>query len=103
MISSGNKGSVAFAYSIIVGIGCAFIGLLIGLATGIGDLSAIGGGIVGLLGTLCIVAFYVFYFSRPGETAHFLSESKIIFIVLTLPTVLTGVITALIKNSRYKP
>ena len=103
LISSGNKFSVAFAYGIIVGIGCAFIGLLIGLATGIGNLGAIGGGIVGFVGTLCVVAFYVFFFGRPGETAYFLGESRIIFLVLTLPTVLTGVITALIKNSIHKP
>ncbi|HYP27555.1 MAG TPA: hypothetical protein VE262_12630 [Blastocatellia bacterium] len=102
-ISSGNKLPEAFVYGLLVGIGCAFIGLLIGLATGIGNLSAIGGGIVGFVGTICVVAFYVFYFGRPGETAHFLSESRIIFIVLTLPTVLTGVITPLIKDSIYKP
>ena len=102
LISSGNKAFEAFAYSLLVGIGCAFIGLLIGLVTGVGDLGAIGGGIVGLLGTLCIVAFYVFFSGRPDQIAYFLGESRIIFIVLTLPTILTGVITALIKNSISK-
>lgn len=101
-IFDGSKAIEAFGYGLIVGIGCAFIGALIGLATGIGNLGAIGGGVVGFLGTLCVAAFYVLYFSRPGEQAHFLGESRMIFVVLTLPAILTGVITALLKNLIYR-
>src|SRR5687768_12971532 len=78
----GTKTSEAIGYSIIVGVGCAFIGALIGLVIGIGNLGVIGGGIIGVLGTLAVVAFYVFFFSRPGEQVYFLRESRIIFIVL---------------------
>ena len=99
---SGNKVAEAFAYSLLVGIGCAFIGVIIGLAVGAGDLRAVGGGIAGLLGTLCVVAFYVLFFSTPGRQAYFLGESRIIFVVLTLPAILTGIITALLKNLIYK-
>jgi hypothetical protein len=98
----GTKASEAIGYSIIVGIGCAFIGAMIGLVIGIGNLGVIGGGIIGVLGTLAVVAFYVFFFSRPGELAHFLRESRIIFVVLTLPTILTGIITVLLRNLIYK-
>lgn len=101
-VLNGSKAVEAFGYGVIVGIGCAFIGALIGLATGIGNLGAIGGGLVGFLGTLSVAAFYVLYFSRPGEQAYFLGESRMIFLVLTLPTILTGVITALLKNLIYR-
>lgn len=102
-VSDGNKPFEAFAYSLVVGIGCAFVGAIIGLAIGIGNLGAIGGGAVGFLGTLCVVALYVFSTGRPGQHAYFLSESRIIFVVLTLPLILTGIITALLKNLIYKP
>ena len=50
----------AFAYGLIVGIIGALIGAIIGLAVGIGDLGMPGGGVVGLLVTFIVVAFYVF-------------------------------------------
>jgi hypothetical protein len=98
----GSKGSEAFGYGLIVGMVCAFIGAIIGLVIGIGNLGMIGGGVVGVLATLGVVAFYVFFFGRPGQTAYFLGESRIIFMALTLPTILTGVSTALLKNLLYK-
>lgn len=93
----------AFAYSLIVGMIGAFIGVFIGLAVGIGDLGMIGGGVVGFLVTLIIVAIYVYSTAEnPSQYGYFLGESRIIFIVLSLPTILTGVITALIKKLIYK-
>ncbi len=77
----------------------AFIGAIIGLAVGIGDLGVISGGVVGFLGTLIVVAIYVYSTAENfGQYGYFLSESRIIFVVLSLPTILTGVITALLKN-----
>jgi hypothetical protein len=97
-----TKVSEAFGYSLLVAFGCAFIGAVIGLIIGIGNLKPIGGVIVGVLATLCTVVAYVFAFGRPGQTAHFLGESRIILIVLSLPTMLTGIFTALLKNLIYK-
>jgi hypothetical protein len=97
-----TKVSEAFGYSLLVGTGCAFIGAVIGLVIGIGNLNTIGGAIAGVLATLCIVAFYVVAFSRPGQSAYFLVESRVILIVLSLPTMLTGIFTALFKNITYK-
>jgi hypothetical protein len=97
-----TKASEAFGYSLLVAIGCAFIGVVIGLVIGIGNLKPIGGVIVGVFATLCMVAAYVFAFGRPGQTAYFLGESRIILIVLFLPTTLTGIFTALLKNLIYK-
>ena len=94
----------AFAYGLIVGfIGC-LIGVIIGLAVGIGDLGMIGGGVVGFSVTLIVVAIYVYSTAESfGQYGHFLSESRIIVVVLSLPTILTGIITALLKNSIYRP
>lgn len=89
----------AFAYSLIVGMVGAFIGVIIGLAVGIGDLGVIGGGVVGFFVTLIVVAIYVYSTAEsPGQYGYFLGESRIIFVVLSAPTILTGAITALLKN-----
>jgi len=94
----------AFAYGLIVGIIGAFIGAIIGLAVGIGDLGVIGGGVIGFLATLIVVAIYVYSTAESfSQYRYFLSESRIIVVVLSLPTILTGVITALLKKMIYKP
>ncbi len=94
----------AFAYSLIVGMIAAFVGAIIGLAVGIGNLGAKGGGLVGFLGTLFAVAIYVYSTAENfGQYGYFFSESTVIFVVLSLPTILTGVITALLKKQIYKP
>lgn len=102
-VFDGQKLVEAFAYGLIVGFIGAFIGVIISLAVGIGDLGAVGGGIVGFLGTLIIVAIYVYSTAEnSGQYGYFLSASGIIFVVLTLPTIPTGVITALLKKLIYK-
>jgi hypothetical protein len=94
-----NQVVEAFAYGLIVGVIGAFVGLVIGLAVGAGDLGVVGGGVAGFLVTLLVVAFYVFAVAGgPGRYGHFLSESRIIIVVLSLPTILTGIITALLKR-----
>jgi hypothetical protein len=103
-VYDGQKLVEAFGYGFIVGIIGAFIGVIIGLAVGIGDLGAIGGGVVGFLGTLIVVAIYVYSTAENfSQYGYFFSESRIIFVVLSLPTILTGVITALLKKMIYKP
>ena len=94
----------AFAYGLVVAVIGGLIGVIIGLAVGIGDLGAIGGGVAGFSVTLIVVAIYVYSTAESfGQYGHFLSESRIIVVVLSLPTILTGVITALLKNSVYRP
>ncbi len=103
-IYDGQKLIEILGYGFVVGMIGAFIGAIIGLAVGIGDFGAIGGGLVGFLGTLIAVAIYVYSTAENfGQYRYFLSESRIIFVVLSLPTILTGVITALIKKQIYKP
>ncbi len=94
----------AFAYGLIVGMIGAFIGAIIGLAIGIGDLGVIGGGAVGFLGTLIVVAIYIYSTAEnSSQYGYFFSESTVIFVVLSLPTILTGIITALLVKLIYKP
>lgn len=103
-IYDGQKLIEILGYGFVVGIIGAFIGVIIGLAVGIGNLGTIGGGLVGFLGTLIAVAIYVYSTAENfGQYGYFLSESRIIFVVLSLPTILTGVITALLKKQIYKP
>jgi MFS family permease len=94
----------AFAFGLIVGIIGAFVGLVIGSAVGIGNFGVPGGGVVGFLVTVIVAAIYVFFAaSGSGRYGHFVSESRIIFIVMSLPTILTGVITALLKRLIVSP
>lgn len=102
-IYDGQKLIEILGYGFVVGMIGAFIGAIIGLAIGIGDLGVIGGGAVGFLGTLIIVAIYVYSTAEnSSQYGYFLSESRIIFVVLSLPTILTGIITALLKKRIYK-
>jgi ABC-type sugar transport system permease subunit len=82
----------------------AFIGAIIGLAVGIGNLGVIGGGIVGALGTIIGVAILAFTAAEnSSQYGHFLRASGIFSVHFYLPTILTGVITALLKKKIYKP
>ncbi len=67
-IYDGQKLIEILGYGFVVGMIAAFIGAIIGLAIGIGDLGVIGGGAVGFLGTLIVVAIYVY------STAESLSQ-----------------------------
>ncbi len=103
-VLDNQKPIEAFAYGLIVGMIGAFIGVIIGLASGIGDLGVIGGGFVGFSVTLIVVAIYVYSTAENfSQYGYFLSESRIIVVVLSLPTILTGVITAMLKKLIYKP
>ncbi len=103
-IYDGQKLIEILGYGFVVGMIAAFIGVIIGLAVGIGDLGAIGGGLVGFLGTLIVVAIYIYSTAEnSSQYGYFFSESTVIFVVLSLPMILTGVITALLIKMIYKP
>lgn len=98
-VFDNQKLGEAFGYGLVVGMVGAFIGAFIGLAIGIGDLGVIGGGVAGLSATLIVVAIYVYSTAdSPAKYGYFLGESRIIFVVLSAPTILTGIVTALLKN-----
>lgn len=91
------------AFSLVVAVLCAFIGAVIGAIVGLGNLGIIGGAMVGFMLTVVIGAFYVFSSGSQASYGYFLNESRIIFVVLTLPTVLTGIATAGFKRLLPKP
>ncbi len=88
-----------FAYGFIVGMIAAFIGAIIGLMVGIGNLGVIGGGVAGVLGTLIGVAIYVYTIAEnPGQYGDYFRAGGGFSIYFYLPTILTGIITALLKD-----
>ena len=91
------------AFSLVVAVLCAFIGAIIGLIVGIGNLGIIGGAMVGFMLTVLIASFYVFSSGSQASYGYFLNESRIIFVVLTLPTVLTGIASAGFKRLLPNP
>jgi|GEM_PF-2754567 len=92
-----------FAYGFVVGMITAFIGAIIGLAVGIGNLGLIGGGIVGVLGTLLGVAILAFTAAEnSSQYGYFLRASGIFSIHFYVPTILTGIITAWLQKLTYK-
>ncbi len=104
MVFGNVKLIEAFGYGFVVGMLAAFIGAMIGLAIGIGNLGVIGGGIVGALGTIIGVVILAFTATKDSsQYGYFLRASGIFSINFYLPTILTGVITALLKNKIYKP
>lgn len=98
-LSDNQKLGETIGYGLIVGMLGAFIGAFIGLAVGVGDLGVILGGAAGFFVTLIVVAIYVYSTAdSPARYGYFLGASRIIFVVMSAPTILTGVITALLKN-----
>jgi hypothetical protein len=93
-LRDGIRLSEALGYSLIVGFIAAFIGVFIGFVIGVGKLGLVGGGLVGVLVTAAVVAFYVLTNGRPGQYSYFLRQSITIIVVLALPTVLAGVMAA---------
>jgi ABC-type spermidine/putrescine transport system permease subunit II len=104
MVFGNVKLIEAFGYGFVVGMLAAFIGAIIGLAVGIGNLGVIGGGIVGALGTIIGVAVLAFTAAEnSSQYGYFLKASGIFSIHFYVPTILTGIITALLKKKFYKP
>jgi hypothetical protein len=88
----------AVGFGLVVGVAGGVMGGLIGLAVGALDLGLFGGALAGLAATLAAVVFYVFAFGDPDRLGYFLRESGVIFLVLGLPAVLTGVVTTAIQK-----
>ena len=93
----------ALAFALIVGFFGAVLGAVVGLLVGLARLGMLGGALAGLLVAGTLVVAYVLSFGRPGEYAYFLSESRILLLLMALPLVLTGVLAARLGNSPARP
>ena len=87
--------------SLLVSFICAIIGAAIGCVVGIFDLDIAGGSVAGFLFTAAVIAFYVFSSGSIGRFGYFLSESKVFFVVLILPTVLDGLNHRSVEKSSF--
>lgn len=97
-VSDGASLEEALLYGSIAFVVGALIGAVIGLAVGMGKLGMLGGAIAGALAVAAVAVVYVLVFSRPGQYGYFLSESRVIVVVLAAPAILTGILTALFTN-----
>ena len=98
----GARAGEAVGFGLAVGVASGAMGGLIGLAVGALDLGPMGGALAGVAATLAVVILYVFIFGNPTRLGYFLRESGVVVLVLGLPAMLTGSLTALIvrKGSR---
>lgn len=85
---SGTGFSEAAGFGIIVAIILGFLGAVVGVVVGLGNMSWIGGALVGIVMTVLLIGFYVTAFKQS------LGESMIILLVSTVPLVLAGVVAA---------
>ena len=90
----GTQSGEALAYSLIVAIIAGSLGALAGALIGLGNMRWPGGALVGLVMSLLVVAFYMTSFAGEGTLLQLFNRSRIIIVVLTLPLVLAGIITA---------
>jgi hypothetical protein len=102
-VLDGARPTEAAGFGAAVGVAGGFFGMLAGFAVGIGNLGAVGGAVAGLLATAAAVAFYVLVFGEPTRLVYFLRESVVVWLVLGLPMVLSGSLTALLKNRLNRP
>jgi hypothetical protein len=100
----GTRFGEAFGFGIAVGIAGALAGALVGFLVGLLRLRLLGGALAGLGLTLAAVALYVFGIGRPGQAAYFLGESLPIILVIGLPMIVTGGLTAWLmgRNARER-
>ncbi|MBP6788033.1 MAG: hypothetical protein KA170_10635 [Candidatus Promineofilum sp.] len=98
----GARAGEAVGFGLAVGVAGGAMGGLIGLAVGALALGPLGGALAGVAATLAAVILYVFIFGNPDRLGYFLRESGVVVLVLGLPAMLTGSLTALIvrKGSR---
>jgi len=85
---SGTGFSEAAGFGIIVAIILGFLGAVVGVVVGLGNMRWIGGALVGIVMTVLVIGFYVTAFKQS------LGESMIILLVSTGPLVLAGVVAA---------
>lgn len=94
----GARSGEAIGFGLAAGVAGAWLGGLIGLVVGALGLGLLGGALAGMAATVAAVAFYVLAFGEPGRFAYFLRESAVIWLVLGLPAVLTGVVMAILNR-----
>jgi hypothetical protein len=91
----GTRSDEALAYSVLVGVIGGGLGAAVGVMVGLGNMRWIGGALVGLVMSILLVVLYMTSFAGEGTLMQLLNRSRIIILIMTVPLVLTGVVTAL--------
>ena len=90
--------------SIVYGGGVGFIGALIGFVIGLivgsTDVGIIGGGLIGLGGIGLALAGFLMLFGGDNPLQQLKNNWRVIALVLGPPSLITGLLTAWIKNRR---
>ncbi len=84
----------ALVYSVFVAFIGGTLGAIGGALIGLGNMRWTGGALVGLVMSLLVVAVYITSYAPEGTLLQQFNRSRIIIIVLTLPLVLAGIVTA---------
>lgn len=90
----GTRMDETIAYSLLVAVIGGALGCIVGAVVGLGNMRLLSGGLVGLVVSLAIVAFYMSSFRSEAGFMSLLNRSRVIILFTTGPLILTGIITA---------
>ena len=90
----GTRSDEAVAYSLLVAVVGGSLGAIVGAVVGLGNMRVLSGGLVGLVVSLLIVAFYMSSFAGEDSFMDLLNRSRVIIVFTAAPLILTGAIAA---------
>ena len=90
----GTRSDEAFAYSLLVAVIGGGLGSLVGTVVALGNMRLLSGGLIGLVMSLLVVAFYMSSFAGEGSFMDLLNRSRVIIVFTAAPLVLTGIVSA---------
>jgi hypothetical protein len=90
----------AIGYGLIVAVVGALIGFAIGLTIGSTKVGVLGGGLIGLIGTVLAFAGFIALFGGGDPLRALRSNWRALALVVGPPSLVTGLLTAWIKNRR---
>lgn len=90
----GTQTVEAAGYSLLVAVIGGALGCVVGAVVGLGNMRLLSGGLVGLVVSLAVVAFYMSSFKGEADFVSLLNRSRVIILFTTAPLILTGIITA---------
>ena len=95
----GTRSDEAIAYSLLVAVVGGSLGGAVGAMVGLGNMRVLSGGLVGLVMSLLIVAFYMSSFAGGGSFMDLLNRSRVIIVFTAAPLILTGAIVAWVNRT----
>lgn len=97
-VFGGTGAGEAFAFSLLVALVGAGAGAVVGLAVAFFGVDALGGFAIGAAVSFAIAGIYVLAVGDPSNYGYFVSESRLIFVVMWLPVCTAGITTSLFSG-----